>query len=497
MMKFLRLSALLLPWLCACTVGPDYVRPDAPVPAAFKENLAWKTAEPRDHLARGKWWEAFNDPVLNGLQEQVSISNQNIAQAEARFRQAAALLEATRAGLFPTLTGGLSTTRSRSSATTIATPSATPVSRGVVTNHSLRFDASWETDLWGRVRRTVEANVASAQASIADIESARLSAQATLAQSYFQLRSLDAQKRLFDEVIAAYSKAQQLTQNQYNVGVVPRADVVQATVQLKSAQAQALDLGVQRAQLEHAIAVLMGKPPSEVTIAPANVSLVPPAVPAAIPSELLERRPDIAAAERRVAAANAQIGVARAAIFPSLTISASTGLQSATFDQWFTAPSRFWSIGPAIAQSIFDAGLRRAQTDQAIAAYDASVGLYRQTVLGSFQEVEDNLAALRVLEEEAQVQDEAVAAARQSMEISLNQYRAGTINFLQVVVSQTAALSNLRTQSDLLARRMTASVLLVKALGGDWSAAQLPDRIPTTAQIRQGVQTGAKAGPAR
>lgn len=461
-------------FLAGCTVGPDYVRPGVAVPEAFGEDPAWKSAEPRDHEPRGKWWEMFKDPVLNGLQEQVNISNQNLMQAEANYRQAAALIQAADAASYPSLTGGLGVTRSRASSTTVSTPSATPTSRGVVQNDSLRLDASWLPDFWGRVRRSVEASVASAQASAALVETARLSAQAQLAQSYFQLRVLDNQRRLYDDIIAGYSKALAITQNQYTAGVTAKADVIQAQAQLKSIQAQAIDLGVQRAQLEHAIAVLVGKPPTGFRIEPQPLKLSPPRIPPVLPAALLERRPDIATAERRVAAANAQIGVARAAFFPNVSIPASVGFQSAQRAEWFTLPSRFWSIGPSLVETLFDAGLRRSQNEQAIAAYDASVAAYRQAVLTGFQQVEDNLAALRILEQEAAVQDEAVKASSTALELSLNQYRAGLISFLPVVVAQNNALSNLRTQSTLLGQRMTASVQLVAALGGDWSVAALP-----------------------
>jgi len=469
----LALAALLV--LPGCTVGPDYVRPEVETPAAFKEG--WKQAEPRDQENRGKWWEAFADPLLNHLQEQVDISNQNLAKAEAQFRQASALVEAARAAYFPTLTGGLSTTRSRSSSTTVAQPSSVPVSRGVVTSHNLPFNASWEADVWGKISRTVEANTAGAQASAADLEAARLSAQAQLAQNYFQLRALDAQQQLLEDTVAAYEKSLQLTQNRYTAGVVARADVVQAQTQLKTTQAQAIDVGVQRAQLEHAIALLVGKPASSFTIPRAPLGAAPPEVPSALPSELLERRPDIAAAERRVAAANAQIGVANAAFFPSFTISAATGFQSATMAQWLTAPSRFWSIGPAVSLLLFDGGLRRIQNDQAVAAYDATVATYRQTVLAAFQEVEDNLAALRILQQEASVQEEALQSARQSVELTTNQYKAGIVNYLNVIAVQTTALASERAAVDILSRRLAASVLLVKALGGGWNGAPLPYKL--------------------
>jgi NodT family efflux transporter outer membrane factor (OMF) lipoprotein len=313
--------------------------------------------------------------------------------------------------------------------------------------------------------------VAGVQASAADLEAVRLSAQAELAFNYFQLRALDAQRRLLDDSVAAFQKSLALTRNRYAAGVAGKVDVVQAETQLKSTQAQAIDIGVQRAQLEHAIATLVGKPPAEFALARVPLNVAMPPMPMGLPSELLERRPDIAAAERRVAAANAQIGVAEAAFFPSLTLSASAGFQGSSYARWLTAPSRFWSVGPALAQSIFDAGSRRALSDQAIAAYDATAAAYRQTVLGGFQEVEDNLAALHILEQEAGVQQEAVYAARQSLELTLNQYKAGTVSYLNVVTVQTAWLANERTAVGILGRRLTAAVTLVKALGGGWVAA--------------------------
>jgi NodT family efflux transporter outer membrane factor (OMF) lipoprotein len=480
-------AALLAPaLLAACTVGPDYVRPAVESPAAYKERGNWKQAEPRDLELRGKWWEVFNDPLLNSLQGQVDVSNQNLAKAEAQYRQALALVQSARAGYYPTVTAGVSNTRSRSSATTIATPSVAPVSRGVVTNHNLPFQASWEADVWGKISRTVEANEASAQASAGDLAAARLSAQAALAQSYFQLRGLDAQQVLLEDTIAAYGKSLKLVQNQYAAGVVAKADVVQAQVQLKTAQAQAIDIGVQRAQLEHAIALLVGKPPSALAIARAPLKAVVPPAPAGLPSELLERRPDIAAAERRMAQANAQIGIAKTAYFPSLTLSASGGYQSAAMIDWLTAPSRYWSFGTAIAETLFDGGLRRAQTDQAIAAYDASVAAYRQTVLTGFQQVEDSLATLRILEQEADVQGEAVTLAEQALALALNQYKAGTVNYLNVVVAQATALASERTAVDILSRRVSASVQLVTALGGGWT----PSREELTGRDALGAATG-------
>src|SRR5258708_7965790 len=435
---------MALALLGACTVGPNYVRPTADTPAAFKEMEGWKTAQPRDQELRGKWWETYNDPLLNELEERVSVSNQNLAQAAAQFRQARALVQSARAGYMPSGSASASATRSQSPSGFVG-QNQNLNANGPSTSYSLSLDAVWEPDLWGRVRRTVESNAAGGKASAADLEALRLSVQAKLAQNYFQVRALDAQKQLFDDTIVAYQRSLTLTQNQYSAGVAAKVDVIQAQTQLKTTQAQALDIGVQRAQLEHAIALLIGKPASTYSLAVVPLTAAPPPLPVGIPSGLLERRPDIAAAERRMASANAQIGVAEAAYYPSLTLSASGGFQSSSYSNWLTAPSRFWSLGPALAQTLFDGGLRRAQTDQAIAAYDANVAVYRQTVLTGFQEVEDNLAALRILAEEAAVQDEAVQNARQSAALTTNQHKAGIVSYLNLVTVQRTALANNKT----------------------------------------------------
>lgn len=455
--------------LPGCAVGPDYQRPEARITPAYKEAGEWKPAQPQDDLDRGKWWAVFGDPLLDALVGQVEISNQNVLVAEAQFRRAQALVASSRAAYFPTLDAGVSAVRSRSPTGVIG---GTTAGR-ILTNRSASLNSAWEADLWGRLRRTVESSEAGAQASAADLAAARLSAQAELASTYFQLRILDAQKQLLDDTVAAFQKSLDLTKNRYDAGVAAKVDLVQAETQLKSTRAQAIDTGVQRAQLEHAIAVLVGKAPAEFSIAPVPLAVTMPRVPLGLPSQLLERRPDVAAAERRVAAANAQIGVAKAAYFPSLTLSASYGSRSAVASQLFTAPSGFWSIGPALAQSIFDAGLRRAQTEQAIAAYDATVAGYRQAVLAGFQEVEDNLAALRILGEEAEVQEGAVRAARESVLLTTNQYKAGIVSYINVVTVQTTQLSNERTAMGILGRRLVAAVTLVKALGGGWSAAEI------------------------
>jgi NodT family efflux transporter outer membrane factor (OMF) lipoprotein len=455
--------------VAACSQAPRYVRPASPVPDSFKEMRGWKLAEPQDQTEKGKWWAVFNDPLLSYLEEQVAVSNQNVLQAEAVYRQARALTDATRAGIYPTVNANVSATRSRSSSNdnTLITSGKSN------SNYRASVDAAWELDLWGRVRDSVAASRASAQASAADSAAVRLSMQAALAQNYFQLRVIDAQKRLFDETMVAYDRSLQLARNQYASGVVAKADVILAETTLRSTQAQAADLGAQRAVLEHAIAVLIGMPASSFSLE-AMDSLAPlPPVPSAVPSQLLERRPDIASAERRVAAANAQIGVARSAYFPALTLNGSGGFQSSSVSDWLTLPNRFWSVGPALAQTLFDAGARRAQTEQAIAAYDASVAGYRQTVLSGFQEVEDQLATLRVLEAEAAIQDQAVQSARQSVTLMINQYKSGIVNYANVVTVQTSALANERSSVDILGRRLVASVQLIKALGGGWSAESL------------------------
>src|SRR5262245_6038403 len=450
-------------------VGPDYVKPTVVAPDAFKESGDWKIATPQDDALRGAWWERFGDAQLSTLAAQVDISNQNIFVAEAQLRQARALVREARASYFPTVTVGAGVTRSRGSAQQVGFSSGQ-----VTTDYTLPLDASWELVLWGRLRRGVESSQASAQASAGDMASARLSFQAELVQHYFKLRGLDTQQDLLQATVFAYQRSLELTRNRFAAVVASQAYVVQAETQLKTTQAQAIDVGVLRAQLEHAIALLVGQPPSSFSLPPAPLAGAPPSLLVGLPSELLERRPDIAAAERRMAAANAQIGVATAAVFPTVTLRASAGFQGSTLDKWLTWPSRFWSLGPNISETVYDGGLRRAQTDQARAAYDASVATYRQTVLIAFQGVEDNLAALRILEEEARVQSEAVTAAEQSVTLTTNQYKAGIVSYLNVITAQTIALTNEITAVQILGRRMTAAVLLIQALGGGWSAADLP-----------------------
>jgi len=459
-----------------CVVGPNYVRPVVVAPEAYKEQDGWKIARPQDDAFRGPWWERFEDPALNALETRVSEANLNLVVAEATYRQARALVREARSAYFPTATLGVGYTRNRQSANlggSVGTVTTGTGSKGS-NFFQLPLDIAWEPDFWGKVRRSVESSQAGAQASAGDLETARLSFQAELAQDYFQLRTLDAQKALLDATVAAYEQSLALTRTRHTSGVASQVDVAQAEAQLKSAQAQYLDVGVLRAQLEHAIALLVGQPPSAFSLPASPLATAPPSIPVGVPSELLQRRPDVAAAERRVASANAQIGVAIAAFYPTITLSASTGFESSGIATWLTWPSRFWSVGPGISQTLFDGGLRRAQTDAARAAYDGSVATYRQTVLGAFQGVEDNLAALRILEDEARVQDEAVAAARQSVTLTTAQYRAGTVSYLNVITTQTIALADEVTAVQILGRRMTAAVLLVEALGGGWSDTNLP-----------------------
>ncbi len=469
----------LLVLLAGCTVGPDYVRPSAAAPVQYREAKGWKVAEPRDDVLRGAWWEMFNDPRLNEFENQVDITNQNLAAAEAQFRQARAQVRAARAAFFPTITGAPSVSRSRTSANTTGGSrgsSSGPGGTSAVNDFLLSGDVTWELDIWGRVRRLVESSRAGAQASAGDLETTRLSVQAELALDYFQLRTLDAQKELLDTTVIAFQKFLDLTKNRYNSGVAASADVLQAETQLKTTKAQAIDVGVQRSQLEHAVALLIGKPASDFSIPVSPLhAMGPPSIPAGLPSDLLERRPDIAAAERRVAAANAQIGVAEAAFYPTVTLSASGGLASSHLADWLTWPSRLWSIGSGLSETVFEGGFRRAQTDQARAAYDTTVAIYRQTVLTGFQEVEDNLAALRILKEEGGVQGDAVKAARQSVVVTTNRYNAGTASALDVITVQTIALNDEVTAVNILGRRMSAAVLLIKALGGGWKSSDLPD----------------------
>jgi NodT family efflux transporter outer membrane factor (OMF) lipoprotein len=421
-------------------------------------------------VLRGNWWELFGDPKLNELEEQVTISNQDLKAAEARFREARAMIRFNRASQFPTITVG-------SSISSVGASANRPFFRSTNSptgDFVLPFDLSYELDVWGRVRRTVAAAREEAQASAADLETVRLSLQAELAFDYFELRAADAQKQLLNDTVRAYADALKLTTSRYRGGAAPRSDVAQAATQLASTQSQDTDIGVQRAQFEHAIAILAGKPPAELSLPFVPLDAQPPIVPIGLPSQLLERRPDIAAAERRVAEGNEQIGIARAAFFPTLTLGASAGLEGTSLLNWFNWPSRFWAVGPSMVQTLFDAGRRRATSEATLASYDASVANYRETALTAFQQVEDNLAAMRILEQESKEQQEAVAAAEESLRIFTNRYKGGLDTYLQVITAQTATLSNQRTEVDIRRRRMDASVLLIKAVGGGWNTSKLP-----------------------
>lgn len=451
-------AALLL---SACAVGPDYVRPAVDTPVAFKEAGDWKPASPQDPAASDRWWTVFGDPQLDALQARVDISNQNLRAFEAQFRQARALADAARASWFPALNASAGASRSATSAATATAGSAPPKN-----SFSVGATASWEADVWGRIARNVDAAELRVEASAGDLAAARLSAHAALAQSYFQLRAADRQKQLLDAAVAAYQRSLQLTRNRYAAGVAGKVDVAQAESQLRSARAAALDAALSRSQYEHAIAVLVGEAPAGFAIAAVAAPLPVAAVPVTLPSVLLERRPDIAAAERRVAAANAAIGAAEAARFPVLGLTASAGFRRSDLADLLTVPSRYWSLGPSLAATIFDAGAKKAAVGQAQASWEQAVATYRQTVLGAFQEVEDNLAAARYLEAAAAEQDAAVAAAAEAETIADNQYRAGTVSYLNVVTAQATHLAARRSANDLAARRLVAAVLLARNAGG-------------------------------
>ena len=476
---------LLAPWyLTDCTVGPKYQRPAVESAPAYKEAEGWKLAQPGDAALHGNWWELFGDSQLNALEQQVNVSNQNIAAAFASFMQARAVVKEAQSQYFPTLTVSPSVSRTRSSATLAAgaggtTSGTTTIAGsggGIFNNFDLPFDASWTPDLWGRVRNTVRGNVAAAQASAADLENTRLTAQAELAVDYYQLRTQDTLRQLLDQTVVAYQESLDLTRAQYETGIGTDEAVAQAEVQLKSTQAQDTNLGIARAQYEHAIALLVGQPASTFSIPPEPLKASPPSIPIGLPSQLLERRPDVAASERLMAQANAQIGIAKAAYFPTLTLSAAGGFESSSVSDWLTWPSRFWSVGPALAETLFDAGLRRATVQQFQAAYDQTVATYRQTVLTAFQQVEDNLAALRILAIQLQQQDDAVASSQRYLKIATDRYKLGLDPYLDVITAQTAFLSNQQTAVTLRMQQLTDSVQLIEALGGGWDADQLPSQ---------------------
>lgn len=490
--KWQRLCIAGILLLGGCTVGPKYHTPTVQTPAAYKEvtpenqkNIDnWKVAQPSDETLRGNWWESFGDPQLNMLEAQVNVSNQNIAAASASFVAARALVKQARSQLFPSVTVNPSITQEHPSAT-LREFSATPTgstgssagastTSGSFTDYSLPFDATWVPDLWGRVRNTVRANAYAAQASAADLSNVQLTAHAEVAVDYFQLRSEDSLKQLLDTTVVAYQQSLDLTRALFETGIDSEESVAQAETQLESAEAQDTNVGILRSQYEHAIAMLVGQPASTFSISAEPLHDAPPPIPFGVPSQLLERRPDVAAAERLVAQANAQIGVARAAYFPTLTLTASAGLQSSSISDWFTWPSRFWSVGPAMAETLFDAGLRRATVEQYRAMYDEEVANYRETVLTAFQQVEDNLATLRVLSDEIHQQDTAVQSAQRNLTLATDRYRLGIDPYLNVITAQTTLLSNQQTSVNLRMQQMTASVQLIEALGGGWNTMQLP-----------------------
>jgi NodT family efflux transporter outer membrane factor (OMF) lipoprotein len=478
-MKYFRISLLSLAavLLASCSVDPKYARPSVPVtptykeppPDSFKEANGWKTAQPGDQTLRGNWWEIFDDPQLNELEAQIAVSNQNLKIAEGQYREARAMVRYNRASEFPTITTVPSLASSRYSGNR-----ALPSPRGEVSDFSLPVDLSYEVDLWGRVRHMVAEAREQAQATAADLANVNLSLHAELAMDYFQLRGFDAEQQVLDDTVKAYEAALRLTTNRYEGGAAAKSEVAQAQTQLNTTRAEATEVHVGRAQYEHAIATLIGKPPASFSLPALPLKAAPPPVPAGVPSELLERRPDIAAAERRVAVANEQIGIARAAFFPALVLSATGGFEGSSIASWLNWPSRFWAVGPSMLQTIFDAGRRRAASEQTLAAYDATVANYRQTTLDAFQQIEDNLAALRILETEARQERSAVESSQNLLDLSMNRYKGGVDTYLQVITAQTQNLSNQRTEIDIERRRMDASVLLIKALGGGWDTSKLP-----------------------
>lgn len=464
------LSMLLF---AGCAVGPKYRRPAAEVPVTYKEVGDWKPAQPNDQSLRGSWWETFQDPQLSSLESQVNVSNQNLKAAEAQYTQARALVRYNRANYFPSIGGGAGATRNK-----ISNNRPPSLSTNGVTYNDFQIpvELSYELDVWGRVRRTVESYREQAQASAADMATINLSMHAQLALAYFQARTLDAEEQLLNSTVTQYQQALELIENRYAGGLASDLEVQQARTQLETTRAQAIDVGVARAQYEHAVAVLIGKPPANFSLAALPLTTPPPSIPAGLPSELLERRPDIAAAERRMASANAQIGVAKAAYYPTISLGATGGFESGVITTLISGPSALWSVGGSAMAPIFDGGRRRANMDQAIAAYDQTVANYRETVLAGFQQVEDNVAALRILEHEAQVQDQAVAAAQRYLELATTRYNGGVTSYLEVTTAQSAALSDEVTAVNILGRRMVSAVTLVQALGGGWNSSELPQR---------------------
>jgi NodT family efflux transporter outer membrane factor (OMF) lipoprotein len=470
----LLLMAIAALQLTACVVGPKYHQPAMQAPAAYKEVGDWKPAQPNDQNLGGAWWTIFQDPQLDALEVQVNVSNQNLKGAEAQFQQARAALRYYRADYYPTVTAGPSATRERISS---RRPPPTSIFDGITYNDFvLPFSVSYQADVWGRVRKNVESYREQAQASAADLATVNLSMHADLAVDYFQARSLDAEEELLNSTVKQYEQALELNENRFQGGIASEVEVEQAKTQLQTTRAAAIDVGVLRAQYEHAVAILIGKPPAEFSLPPLPLTTPPPHVPISVPSELLERRPDIAAAERRVASANAQIGVAKSAYYPLINLGASGGFESSAITTLLNGPSGLWSIGLSAVGTVFDVGRRRSLKDQARAAYDYQVAAYRENVLTGFQQVEDNLAAVRILEHEAKVQDEAVVAAQRSLDLSVTRYKGGVTSYLEVITAQSAALADEVTAVNILGRRMANTVLLIQALGGGWDRSSLPER---------------------
>jgi NodT family efflux transporter outer membrane factor (OMF) lipoprotein len=481
-------AALLCTLLAGCNVGPKYLPPTMTAPPAFKESPAqfkeadgWSVAQPQDAALRGKWWEIYNEPELNALEDQLNIDNQNIRQAFENFMQARALVRETRSQFFPTVGVGGSYTRSKPSSN-VGSASSTSASSGQQTQvFSLPADVSWEPDLWGRVRNAVRASQYTAQLSAADLENERLTEQASLAEFFFEIRGQDALEKLLGDTVEADRKALEIAKGRYDTGIDDQITVVEAQTALDSAQSAAINLGIARAQYEHAIATLIGKPATTFSIPAEPMTSAPPPIPVGLPSQLLERRPDIAAAERNMAAANAQIGVAYAAFYPALTLSATGGFESSALKSLFDWPSRFWSVGPSISETVYDGGLRRATVNQYIATYNANVAAYRQSVLTAFQQVEDALAAVRILSQQILRQQEAVASSQTFLRLEQGRYDTGIDPYIDVVTAQTTLLANQQSLTNLQVQEMTASVQLIEALGGGWDRSQLP----TPAQITQ------------
>ena len=469
--------------LSGCTVGPNYQRPSAPSAPAFKEdavpvpppnppNGGWKQATPDDSAIRGKWWELYNDPQLNQLEEKVAISNQTLKAAYEQYMQARAAVQVSRSQYYPTVAVSPSLSRNRISANE---PQVSPTTQKQYNNLLLEGQVAWEPDLWGSIRRQVESQRATAQATAGDLANVELSVRSELATDYFELRGLDTQKQILDTTVQQYREYLALTQIRFKGGVATDVDVAEAQTQLDQTIAQDIDVGVARAQYEHAIAVLIGEPASSFSLASAPLTLQLPQIPVGVPSQLLERRPDIAAAERRTAAANAQIGIAIAAYYPTITLGGAGGFQSTRFGNWFQGPSSLWSLGGSATELLFDAGRRHALTQQARDAYEQNTANYRQTVLQSFQEVEDSLSSLRILNSESVAQQRAVSSAERSLNVSVDRYKGGVTTYLEVITAQATQLANERTAADITTRQFAASVQLVKALGGGWDTSRLPN----------------------